>query len=88
MSLPCNSSGVYGFTLAIVGIFDFTKNVGINSTKPPIKMATVAARVNCKGLFSNQRWEYPSFSFILINAGASASSFATKLPCFAVLYKL
>jgi hypothetical protein len=29
-------SGVYGLTLAIVGIFDFTKNTGTNSINPPI----------------------------------------------------
>ena len=37
---------MYGLTLSIVGIFDFTKINGTISTKPPIKIATVVNIVN------------------------------------------
>jgi hypothetical protein len=44
-SRPSNSSGEYGFTLAMVGILDLTIIVG-TIWITPIKIATVAKMVN------------------------------------------
>ncbi len=66
------------------------RNVGINSTSPPIKTTTIETIKNCTGFPSSQRCLFPftNGSSTFIRAGASASSFSSNDPCFAVLIKV
>src|SRR5690349_9030260 len=49
MSRPASSSGVYGFTVAIVGTFDRIKNVGMISNSDATATATTVITVNFTG---------------------------------------
>ena len=49
MSRPASSSGVYGFTDAIVGTFERMRNVGMISNSDATTTATVVSTVNSSG---------------------------------------
>src|SRR5690606_32493401 len=70
-------SGVYGFTLAMVGIFDLTMSVGTIWMIPPMRIATVARMVSWIGRRSSHGWNFSPFRRCVLigaRAGASASS--------------
>ena len=77
--------------LAIVGTLDFTTIVGTISTNPPTAKVNTAPIVNTIGVLSIQECT-PSpcvrAAVFGANAGASASSFATKCPDFTVFQTL
>ena len=67
---------MYGFTLAIVGMFDLIKKVGNISTAPPITIIITANTVKVTGFFSNTACQNSPFlnKVDFSKAGASAGA--------------